>query len=285
MAAPFLYADFIKIIDDMVIHNPITIVAMAEERGLLKERLTEVLGQEDGKDHVEEVKKQWSVAMGNHFPKSEKKVITIDVIRSRAQNAIRRRRSRLPKDLPADGLASNSQPGLYGYRWKQLVPQDCWDDDEWETFQAFLAALEKQPDEESAPREQVVNKRRPPVLVVPALVSFTLLVMLCLLGRWEDQGQAKTQKIAHDAAIRSANSRLAETFNKPTISEIRMSPSDYVSHMPILAPKDPRPLNWDDLASNWQPEEPFHHAKRDRPGLFIAGFHFRNLLDLNHEGG
>ncbi len=36
MAAPFLYADFIKNIEDLVIQNPITIVEMAEERGHLR---------------------------------------------------------------------------------------------------------------------------------------------------------------------------------------------------------------------------------------------------------
>ena len=142
MAATFLYADFLKIIEDKVIHNPITIVAMAEERGLLQIRLEEVLKQEGDKDHVDKAKEKWSPAMQAHFPKTEQKTITIDDIRRRAQNAVRRRKGNLLKDIPSDGLASNGLPGLSGHRWKLLIPRDCWEDEEWQEFQAFLSSLE-----------------------------------------------------------------------------------------------------------------------------------------------
>ncbi len=122
--------------EDKIIHKPITIVAMAEERGLLQKRLEEVLKQEGNKDHVDKAKDKWSPAMEALIPKTEQKTITIDDIRRRAQNATRRRKGNLLKDIPSDELASNGQPGLFGYRWKLLIPRDYWRDQEWEAFQA-----------------------------------------------------------------------------------------------------------------------------------------------------
>ena len=285
MAATFLYADFLKIIEDKVIHNPITIVAMAEERGLLQIRLEEVLKQEGDKDHVDKAKEKWSPAMQAHFPKTEQKTITIDDIRRRAQNAIRRRKGNLLKDIPSDGLASNGQPGLFGYRWKRLIPRDNWTDQEWEAFQTFLSDLDKQTenqsDDEPKLEEPTTRKKRRPICLVSSIACVALLMMICQLGWWGDQHK----KTRRDMLMHEANSRLIEAFSQPTANELSMSPRDYVSKRSIRTPIDPRPLNWDALTSTWQEDAPLDKNGREPPGLFIAGIHHRHIVDLSNEGG